>query len=263
MKTVARMIAVSLTFGLLLGCFSCGQPKQAEKATLTVAAAADLETVFNEIGKAFESETGTHVVFSYGASGNLKKQIENGAPFDVFASANAAYVSDLAKEGLIVPDRQRIYAEGQITLWQRKDAKTPVNTLSDLTKPEITHIAIANPAHAPYGQAAVQSLQSAGIYDQVKSKLVLGENIAEALQFVESGNAEVGIVARALSAKPDGKWVLIDPATHQPIDQAVCILKSSKNQALAGQFFDYLGKPAAVAELKRFGFSIPNASSAE
>src|SRR5580692_4884092 len=114
----------ALAFGLLgiLLFTGCGRPKPEEKPELTVAAAADLEKVFGEIGSAFESETGAHITFSFAASGTLKQQIENGAPFDVFASANVAYVNALGKENLIVPDRQRIYAEGQITLWQRKDS---------------------------------------------------------------------------------------------------------------------------------------------
>jgi molybdate transport system substrate-binding protein len=251
--TLSLLLASALAMSLA----SCGRQATQEKSELTVAAAADLELVFADIGKAFESETGTHVVFSYGASGNLKQQIENGAPFDVFASANVAYVDALAKEGLILPDRRRIYAEGQITLWQRKDSKVQLNSLADLTKPEVKHVAIANPGHAPYGAAAVEALQAAGIYSQVQPKLVFGENILEARQFVESGNAEAGIIARALSDLPDAKWVLIDPASHKPIDQAVCVIKSTHRGELAGRFVDFLEKPETVAILKRYGFSVP------
>src|SRR5260370_41364201 len=131
---------------------------------LTVAADANLERVFREIRQGFESETGAHVVLSCAASGNMKQQIENGAPFDVFASANVAYVDDLAKKDLILPDSRRIYAEGHIAVWQRKDSAVQVNSLADLTKPEVKHVAIANPEHAPYGLAAVQALQSSGVY---------------------------------------------------------------------------------------------------
>ena len=256
---LARSLPLLLLLALAFPSASCNRPP-VKNSELTVAAAADLEQVFAEIGKAFESETGTHVVFSFGASGNLKQQIENGAPFDVFASANVAYVEALSKEGLTVPDRVRTYAMGQITLWQRKDSKVQVNSLADLTKPEIKHIAIANPGHAPYGVAAVESLKSAGIYDQVQPKLVLGENIVEAMQFVQSGNAEVGIIARALSGRPDGRWIPIDPNSHKPIAQAVCVLKSTKQGEIAGRFLDFLEKPEAVATLERYGFSVPDVS---
>src|SRR5262249_59241512 len=119
--------------------------------------AAELEGVFREIAQAFEADTGAHVVLSFAASGNLKQQIENGAPFDVFASANVAYVDDLAKQGMILGDTRRIYARGQITLWQRKDSSVLVDSLADLAKPEVRHVPISNPGHAPYAQAAAPS----------------------------------------------------------------------------------------------------------
>jgi molybdate transport system substrate-binding protein len=224
---------------------------------LTVAAAADLEGAFREIARSFESETGAHVVLSFAASGNLKQQIENGAPFDVFASANAAYVDELEKKGLIIPGTRRIYAQGQITLWQRTDSPVQVISLADLAKPEVKHVAIANPEHAPYGVAAVESLRSAGVYDAVQSKLVRGENIMEALQFVKSGNAEAGIVARAISDRPDGRWTAIDSSLHHPLNQAVCVIGTSRQEQLGRAFIAFLGTPAAVATLERFGFTVP------
>jgi molybdate transport system substrate-binding protein len=258
-SSALKMLAFGLVAVLLFTC--CGRsqkPESPESPELTVAAAADLEKVFAEIGKDFESETSAHVTFSFAASGTLKQQIENGAPFDVFASANVAYVTALMNEQLIVPDRQRIYAVGHITLWQRKDSKVQVNSLADLTKPGVNHIAIANPGHAPYGAAAVEALLSAGIYDQVKPKLVLGENVLEALQFAESGNADVALVPLSLSGdRPDGRLVQIDPALYKPIQQAVCVIKSTHHGKLAGQFVDFLEKPKAIEALKRYGFTVP------
>jgi molybdate transport system substrate-binding protein len=222
-----------------------------------VAAAADLEGAFREIVRSFESQTGAHVVLSFAASGNLRQQIENGAPFDVFASANVAYVDELEKKGLVAAGTRRIYAQGQITLWQRNDSPVQVTSLADLAKPEVKHVAIANPEHAPYGVAAVESLRSAGVFDAVQSKLVRGENIMEALQFVESGNAEAGIVARAISDRPDGRWTAIDSSSHHPLNQAVCVIGSSRQQQLGQAFISFLGTPAATATLERFGFTIP------
>jgi len=222
-----------------------------------VAAAADLEGVFREIAHAFENDTGAHVVLSFAASGNLKQQIENGAPFDVFASANVAYVDELAKRGLVLADTRRIYARGQITLWQRKDSVVLVDSLADLAKPEVKHVAIANPGHAPYGLAAVQALQSAGIYKQVEPKLVRGENIVETLQFVETGNADAGIVARSISDRPGGRWTAIDASLYKPIDQEICVIGSTRREALSRRFVDLLATPGAVATLERFGFAKP------
>jgi molybdate transport system substrate-binding protein len=222
-----------------------------------VAAAADLEGVFREIAKAFENDTGAHLILSFAASGNLKQQIENGAPFDVFASANAAYVDELGKEGLIFPDTRRIYARGQITLWQRNDSIVRVDSLADLTKPEIKHVAIANPGHAPYGLAAVQALQSAGVYNQVEPKLVRGESIVETLQFIETGNADAGIVAMSISDRTGGRWTIIDPSLYKPIDQAICVVGSTRHEALSRRFLDFLATPTSIAALRRYGFTIP------
>jgi len=222
-----------------------------------VAAAADLEGVFREIAHAFETDTGARVVLSFAASGNLKQQVENGAPFDVFASANVAYVDDLVKQGLILVDTRRIYARGQITLWQRRDSSVVADSLADLAKPEVKHVAIANPGHAPYGLAAVQALRSAGVYDQVAPKLVRGENIVETLQFVESGNADAGIVARSISDRAGGRWTVIDPSLYKPIDQAICVVGSTRHEALSRRFVDFLATPGAVVILERYGFALP------
>ncbi|HYM00088.1 MAG TPA: molybdate ABC transporter substrate-binding protein [Blastocatellia bacterium] len=253
MKRPARAVCLAFALSLIS---SCGRPV-AKSNELTVAAAADLQPALNEIAKSFETETGTTVVISYGSSGNLTQQIENGAPFDVFAAANVSFVDSLVNMGLVDPATKRVYAQGQITLWQRKDSKIQVSSLADLAKPEVNHVAIANPEHAPYGIAAIQALKSSGAYDQVKPKLVYAENIAETLQFAESGNADAAIVARAISDRPDGKWTAIDGSLHQPINQAVCIIKASRKPVIARQFLDFLNKPEALAVLKRYGFTIP------
>jgi molybdate transport system substrate-binding protein len=254
-RVTGTAIVLALALSLLYG---CGRSAP-QKPELTVAAAADLEGAFREIAQAFESETNSHVVLSFAASGNLKQQIENGAPFDVFASANAAYVDDLQKKDLIFPDTRLIYAWGQITLWQRRDSPVQVDSVAALAKPEIKHVAIANPEHAPYGVAALESVRSAGVYDAVKPKLVRGENIMEALQFVETGNADAGIVARSISDRPNGRWILIDPSLYQPLNQAVCVIRSTRQEQLARRFLLFLSGPAAQSALVRYGFTLPAA----
>jgi len=171
---------------------------------ITVAAAADLNYALNQLATRFEATSGTKVKVSYGASGNLFSQIQRGAPFDLFFSADEDYPTRLATAGIAEPASQRIYALGHLVLWVPNNSPFDPGKLQMevLTQPAVTRIAIANPQHAPYGRAAEAAMRSLGVYDPIKSKLVLGENIAQALQFVESGNAEIGIVALSLVMAP-------------------------------------------------------------
>ncbi len=187
---------LSLSALILLSACNRHSPVASNKE-LTVAAAADLAPAFEELGREFQPTHKIKVVFSFGSSGLLAKQIENGAPMDLFAAANTDYIDQLDKQGLIVPDTRTIYARGRITLWTRKDSPQRIEKISDLTRPEVKRIAIANPDHAPYGMAAREALQRAGIWDSVKSKLVYGENIRQTLQYAETGNVEVAIVVES------------------------------------------------------------------
>src|SRR5580693_6819565 len=170
---------------------------------VTVAAASDLTYAMNEITASFEKETGCTVRVSFGSSGNFLTQIENGAPFDVFFSADIAYPKKLEAEGLAAPGSTYLYAIGKIVLWTRKDSRVDVSKgLSVLREPAVRKIAIANPEHAPYGRAAEEALRHSGVYEAVKGRLVLGENISQAAEFVESGNADAGILALSLVVSP-------------------------------------------------------------
>src|SRR6266403_2943172 len=201
-------------------------PVFAQKKQIRVAAAADLQTVMPEIAKAYENRSGTSVEVVYGSSGNFYAQIQNGAPLDVFFSADKEYPRKLEESGFTEPHTAAIYGVGKIVLWMPASAKCDPERdgWQCLQDSSVKKIAIANPAHAPYGRAAVAALQKAGIYDAVKAKLVLGENISQAAQFVQSGNAEAGIIANSLtlsSALQGGKkWVI--PAEFYPrIEQTV------------------------------------------
>jgi molybdate transport system substrate-binding protein len=232
-------------------------------ATLTVSAASDLIYAFDEIGTQFEAETGHKVVFNFGSTGQLTQQIEQGAPVDVFAAANVSFVEDLERQGLILPDTRQMYARGRIILWMRADSPLQITSLADLTRPEVRRIAIADPDHAPYGVAARQAMQTAGIWEAVQSKLVLGENVRQTLQYAETGNVDVAIVALSLSAPAaaaagePGRWTLIPQELHPPIDQALAVIKDTKHEAPARAFAAFVNGPQGRPIMRKYGFVLP------
>jgi len=250
---------LSLSALILLSACNRHSPVASNKE-LTVAAAADLAPAFEELGREFQPTHKIKVVFSFGSSGLLAKQIENGAPMDLFAAANTDYIDQLDKQGLIVPDTRTIYARGRITLWTRKDSPQRIEKISDLTRPEVKRIAIANPDHAPYGMAAREALQRAGIWDSVKSKLVYGENIRQTLQYAETGNVEVAIVAQSLSLQSDGQWFLIPEELHRPLDQALAVIKGTKNEREAREFAQFVMGSEGRAIMRKYGFTLPRES---
>jgi molybdate transport system substrate-binding protein len=237
-------------------------PREAGAAELRVAAASDLTFAFKEVAARFQNQTGNSIRLTYGSSGNFFAQIQNGAPFDLFFSADVNYPKNLETAGLIEPGTIYEYASGKLVMWAPNSSKLDLSRgLAALLDPGIGKIAIANPQHAPYGSAAVAAMRDAGVYDEVKGKLVLGENISQAAQFVQSGNADVGILALSLALAPamqdSGRYVEIPPADYPPLIQAGVILKSSSNKELAKQFLKFLKEPGTVALMERYGFSIP------
>ena len=242
----------SLLLLLVIGVACRRQPAGAE---LTVAAASDLMPAFEEIGREFESVQKTKVTFVFGSTGMLTRQIENGAPFDVFAAANVSYIDQLDQKGLIVPGTKRVYARGRITMWTTANSSLKIETIQDLARAEVTRIAIANPDHAPYGQAAREALERAGIWETVKPKLVYGDNIRQTLQYAETGNVEVAIVALSLSVQSNGRWVLIPEELHKPIDQGIGVLKETKAEQPAQAFAEFVNGPKGREILKKYGFT--------
>ena len=229
---------------------------------VTVAAASDLTYAMNEIASNFERATGCTVRLSLGSSGNFLTQIENGAPFDVFFSADISYPRKLEAEGLAAPGSTYLYAIGKIVLWTRKDSGVDVGKgFSMLRDPAVRKIAIANPEHAPYGRAAEEALRQSGVYDAVKDRLVLGENISQAAEFVESGNADAGIVALSLvfspAMKDKGRAWNIPENLYTPIQQGAVVLRAAPNLQGARLFLDYIKMPATAALLERYGFVLP------
>lgn len=220
-----------------------------------------------DIAAQFEKRTGTKVNITYGSSGNFFSQIQNGAPFDLFFSADIDYPRKLEATGLAEPGTLYEYAAGRIAIWMPADLRVDLarqgwNALLDSV---VQKIAIANPEHAPYGRAAVGALKKARIYEQVKVKLVYGENISQAAQFVQSGNAQAGIIAMSLAISPgmkDGKRWEIPSEMHPPIDQAAIVLKSAANKQGASAFLEFVKSETARATFSNYGFSLPAALAA-
>ncbi len=228
---------------------------------ITVAAAADLQFAMQDVAARFQKETGKTVKLTYGSSGNFFQQIQNGAPFDMFFSANLDYAKKLESAGLTVPGSYYEYAKGKIVIWVRNDSKLGLSSgMQVLLDPSVKKIAVANPEHAPYGQAAVAAMQNDKIYERLKDKFVLGENISQTASFVVAGAADVGIVALSLALSPNmkdkGRYVEIPAVEYPPIEQACVILLSSKNKETARQFLSFV-KTAAIGDvLRSYGFDV-------
>ncbi len=224
---------------------------------LTVSAAADLNYVFPEIGKLWEQETGHTVEFNLGSTGQLAQQIERGAPVDLFAAANKKFVEDLDEKGLVLSETKALYGVGRLTLWQREDSVLEINDIQDLTQPQIQRVAIANPDHAPYGTAAREALQSAGIWDELQPKLILGENIKQTQQYAETGNVDVAITALSISVEKPGKWVLVPAELHNPLEQMLVVPKSAPHPKEAKQFAAFINSEKGRALMQKYGFVLP------
>jgi len=230
---------------------------------LTVAAAADLRFALDDLAKQFRAEhPKIDLAITYGSSGNFFAQIQNGAPFDVFLSADIDYPRKLAAAGLAAKDSVFPYAVGRIVVWVPAASPLDPATLGirALEAPSVRHIAIANPQHAPYGRAAEAALRSLGVYDRISPKLVLGENIAQAFEFVQSGAAEVGVVAlslaRAPAARGNGRYWEVPQDAYPKIEQGGVIL-SRAPAAPAAQFRAFLLSEPARRILKEYGFAVP------
>jgi molybdate transport system substrate-binding protein len=238
--------------------------RPANAQDIRVAAAADLEFALEDLTAQYAKQTGKQVKVSYGSSGNFFAQIQSGAPFDLFMSADIAYARKLADAGSAEPGTLYQYAFGRIVIWMPENGRVDVTKVGwkALLEPSVEKIAIANPEHAPYGRAAVAALRNAGIYDQVRSKLVYGENIAQAAQFIVSGNAQAGIIALSLGASPamrTGKRWEIPANMHPPIEQAAVILKSAKDKEGARAFLAFVKSSAGRRILESYGFNLPAA----
>jgi molybdate transport system substrate-binding protein len=229
---------------------------------ITIAAASDLNFAMKDLVSQYEKVSGHHVKLSLGSSGNFYSQIQNGAPFDLYFSADIGYPKKLEEAGLVVPGSLYPYAVGRIVLWTGNGPHPDLSKgLEILREPTIKKIAIANPKHAPYGRAAVAAMEYFKVYDQVKDKLILGENISQAAQFIESGACDAGIIALSLALAPAmkaaGQYWEIPATAHSPLEQGAVILKQSKNPEAARQFLEFIKGPHGQEIMKRYGFTLP------
>jgi molybdate transport system substrate-binding protein len=242
----------------LLGIMFVGQFCAAQ--AITVAAAADLQFAMQDVAAGFQKETGKEVKLIYGSSGNFFQQIQNGAPFDMFFSANLDYPKKLESSGLTTSGSYYQYARGKIVVWVANDSKINIDSgLKSLLDRAVKKIAVANPQ-----QAAVAAMKNEGVYEKVKDKFVLGENISQTASFVVSGAVDVGVVALSLALSPNmknqGRYVEIPTTEYPPIEQACVILSSSKDKETAKQFLSYIKTTAVADSLKRYGFDVANSS---
>jgi len=215
-----------------------------------VAGASDLAPLTAALDQAFEKQSHTRVRFTLASSGSLARQIENGAPFDVFLSADERLVKELAGAGHLEPD-VIIYATGRLGLWSKDEQ---IHSIEDLKKPSVIHIAIANPEHAPYGIAARKALETQGLWRELQPKVVYGENVTQAMQFAESGNADAVITSWTLLI---GRGALLPAAWHDPIRQAGGVVKPSGQPAMARQFLKFLTGPEGRKILQSGGLFPP------
>lgn len=224
---------------------------------LLVAAAANLTDAFAEIGPRFTSKTGIRVVYSFGATAELAKQIENGAPFDVFAAADTEHVDSLDRAGLLAPGTRAVYARGRLVLWLPPGSSLKVGKLEDITAKQFDRIAIAKPDVAPYGQAAVDSLKKLGIWHEIEPRVVYAQNVSQAKQYAATGNAEVAFIPLALVKPGEGTYVEVGESLHRPIDQALGVIQSSAKQEAARKFVSFVLSQEGQQLLKENGYSIP------
>ena len=229
----------------------------AQTPTLTIYAASDLVFAFEQIVPLFEKAMGVKVNPVLGSTGNLAKQIEHGAPADVFFAANQSFVDDLITKDAVIAETRALYAQGRIVLATPKVAGPKLGDLRGLLESRIRKIAIANPEHAPYGKAAEQALRSLGLWETLKPKLVYGENIRHTLQFLQTGAVDAGIVALSVADVPEIEWVLIDGGLHAPLNQAVAVVRRSARPDLGKAFIEFVNGPQARPIMKRYGFLLP------
>jgi molybdate transport system substrate-binding protein len=229
---------------------------------ITVAAASDLNYALKDLAARFEKKTGDKVTLSFGASGNLYSQIQGGAPYDLFFSADIAYPQKLASAGLVESSSLRTYAIGHLVLWVPNGSSLDPQLKMDLLlQSAVQRIAIANPTHAPYGRAAMAALEHFGLKDKVAGKLVFGENISQAAQFVQSGNAQAGLIALSLAVSPamkdSGRYWELPTDSYPELQQGVALLAASKHKPAAKAFVEYVLSAEGAAVLAQYGFRVP------
>ena len=240
----------------LLAHAGCGAQDDAGREELVVAAAANLSEAFGEVGRRFTERTGVGVVYSFGATADLARQIEHGAPFDVFAAADLKHPEALEAKGLLAPGTRAAFARGRLVLWTAR-ADLPLARVEDVAADAVTRVAVAKPDLAPYGEAAVEALRALGVWGRVEPKVVYAQSVAQARQFAATGNADAAFLPRSLVKAGEGRFVEVDERLHRPIEQAVGVVRASGKQEAARRFVDFLRSEEGRAVLKSYGYAEP------
>ena len=254
---IPSLVLVGLT---LLAASADSAGGQAPAVPITVFAAADLGPPFAQLVPQYKRETGRDVTLVLGSTGILTQQIRNGAPADVFFAANDSYVRQLSAELLTIEPTRRLYARGRIATITLKSTGLRIDSLVGLARSDVRRVAIANPLHAPYGTAAREALEAAGVWKDVEPKLIYGENVQQAAQFVRSGSAEAGIVARSVADTPDLNWTLVDERLHTPLNQVAVVLARTRQRAASTAFIEFVNAAQGRLVMRRFGFLLPGES---
>jgi molybdate transport system substrate-binding protein len=244
---------------VLLSCRSGERAPEPARPEIVVAAAANLTDAFQQIAEGFTRETGIGVRYNFGATTQLMQQIENGAPFDVFAAADTVHVDRLVESGKILADSRAVYARGRLALWVPESGPAAVSDLSDLLQPSVRFVAIANPEIAPYGAAAVEALERRNLWRELEPKIVRAENVNAARQLAATGNADAVFTAYSLVLNAAGRVILIDESLHAPLDQALGVVAAASQQERARRFTSYVLGEQGRAFLARFGYDPPPA----
>jgi molybdate transport system substrate-binding protein len=257
-RGLLRLAASIISLSLLAGQGCAGRGGGTNGADeIVVAAAANLTDAFGELGRRFKARTGVRVTFSFGATADLARQIENGAPFDVYAAADTAHVDGLAREGLLTEGTRAVYARGRLVVWTPPGSGLQLERVEDLAGARVSRVAIAKPDVAPYGQAAVESLRALNVWAQVEPKVVYAQSVAQAKQWAATGNADAALLPRSLVGEGEGKAVEVEGRLHAPIDQALAVVRASKKQDEARRFVEFVLSEEGQAVLKSFGYDAP------
>lgn len=252
---MGHLVLALLSLALLSALGACTSQNDLNTGqTITVAAASSLRPLYQELGVLFETVENDKVVFVFGASGSLAQQIKQGAQLDIFASANAQFVNELGNSGLIDNEYHRTYAVGSLALAITPSQQNSISSLFDLLSPEVRYLALANPSVAPYGLAAQETLESLNLLDRLRPKIVYSTNVRQALQFVETGNADAAVVSRAIITDEVTHFP-IDPQLHNPILQSIALIKTSKHPQAARRFIEFISANENRMVLESYGFS--------
>jgi molybdate transport system substrate-binding protein len=250
-------LSISLLL-ILASSLSCSrrisQNEQPNSQEILVAAASNLTDAFEKMGKEFTSRTGIRVRLSFGATSDLTRQIENGAPFDVFAAADVEHIERLNNKGLLLPETNHVYARGRLVLWIPRGSTLKLTRLEDIQFRTVERIAIAKPDLAPYGRATIEALRALNLWSQIEAKVVYGQNVSQTKQYAATGNAEVAFIPLALVKINEGQTIEVDERLHQPIDQAIAALKDSHHPEAAQRFVSFILSTEGQSLLERYGY---------